>query len=110
MKVFQRWINYARHWLIYCAAYGFTQNYQGIMEGNYHNEILHNTFHESSMNILKKSMKEFTYCSAGIIKLELSAQTIKEYNLYLRVLLIADFVSGMTDTFARTLYQELSGI
>ena len=34
----------------------------------------------------------------------------KEYNLYLRVLLIADFVSGMTDTFARTLYQELSGI
>ena len=61
VKVFQRWINYARHWLIYCAAYGFTQNYQGIMEGNYHNEILRNTFHESSMNILKKSMKEFTY-------------------------------------------------
>ena len=34
----------------------------------------------------------------------------KEYNLYLRILLIADFISGMTDTFARTLYQELNGI
>ena len=34
----------------------------------------------------------------------------KEYNLYLRVLLIADYISGMTDTYAKTLYQELSGI
>lgn len=162
MKAFQKWINYVRHWLIYCAAYGFTQNYKAIMEGNYYNEIIYNTHHESSMNIMKKSMKEFTYCSDGIIKLELSAQTIiegllerfvfaaidwdvpsrsrmtshkaqkklmtlvsenhkaayqkykskddKEYNLYLRILLIADFISGMTDTFARTLYQELSGI
>lgn len=33
-----------------------------------------------------------------------------EYNLYLRLLLIADFVSGMTDTYAKYLYQELSGI
>lgn len=34
----------------------------------------------------------------------------EEYNLYLRLLLIADFISGMTDTYAKTLYQELSGI
>lgn len=114
------------------------------------------------MDILKKSMTQFTFCSSPILKLELSAETIiegllerfvpaaidwevssasritkrkaekklmklvsenhkaayfkckkeddKEYNLYLCLLLIADFVSGMTDTYAKTLYQELSGI
>ena len=162
LQAFQKWINYARHWLIYCAAYGFTQNYKDIMEGNFFDEIIDNTFHTGSMAILKNAMVEFTYCSKEIIKLELSAETIiegllkrfvpaaidwdvksnsrltvrkaekklmtlvsdnhkaayfnyrstddKEYNLYLRVLLIADFVSGMTDTYAKNLYQELSGI
>ena len=33
----------------------------------------------------------------------------RTYNLYLRVLMIADFVSDMTDGFAKGLYQELSG-
>lgn len=162
LQAFQKWINYTRHWLIYCAAYGFTQNYKEIMEGSFVDEIIHATNHEGSMAILKSAMKEFTFCSPEIIKLELSAETIiegllerfvpaaiewdvesksrltkrkagkklmtlvsdnhkaayvkyksldnKEYNLYLRVLLIADFVSGMTDTYAKTLYQELSGI
>ena len=35
LQAFQRWINYVRHWLVYCAAYGFTHNYQKIMEGNF---------------------------------------------------------------------------
>lgn len=34
----------------------------------------------------------------------------KEYNLYLRLLLVADFVSGMTNSYAKTLYHELNGI
>jgi len=33
----------------------------------------------------------------------------ENFNLYLRLLMVADYVSGMTDTFARTLYRELSG-
>lgn len=32
------------------------------------------------------------------------------YDLYLRLLMVTDYVSGMTDTYARTLYRELSGI
>ncbi len=32
------------------------------------------------------------------------------FNLYLRILMVTDFISGMTDTYARTLYRELSGI
>lgn len=30
--------------------------------------------------------------------------------LYLRLLLVTDFVCGMTDSYAKRLYQELSGI
>lgn len=162
LQAFQKWINYTRHWLVYCAAYGFTHNYQSIMEGSYFSEIISNTNHEGTMAILKSAMVQFTFCSSEIIKLELSAETIiegllerfvpasidwkvssisritkrkaekklmtlvsenhkaaylknkktddEEYNLYLRLLLIADFISGMTDTYAKTLYQELGGI
>lgn len=34
----------------------------------------------------------------------------EQKNLYLRLLMVADYISGMTDTFARTLYRELCGI
>ncbi len=30
------------------------------------------------------------------------------YNLYLRILMVTDFISGMTDSYARSLYRELS--
>lgn len=163
LQAMQKWINYTRHWLLYCAAYGFVRDYTDIMEGNFQSEIISNTFHEKTMGILKDAMKKFTYCSPGVLRLELSAEKIigglldrfvpaaviwginlsenqkyrktsaeklmslvsenhkkayfdnkkpddPEYNLYLRVLLIADFVSGMTDTYAKTLYQELNGI
>lgn len=31
-------------------------------------------------------------------------------NLYLRFLMVTDFISGMTDSYAKQLYQELNGI
>ena len=34
----------------------------------------------------------------------------EEEKLYLRLLLVTDFVSGMTDTYAKDLYQKLNGI
>ena len=34
----------------------------------------------------------------------------KEEKLYLRLLLVTDFICGMTDSYAKQLYQELSGI
>lgn len=33
-----------------------------------------------------------------------------EEKLYLRLLLVTDFICGMTDSYAKTLYQELNGI
>lgn len=32
------------------------------------------------------------------------------YNLYLRFLMVTDFISGMTDSYAKNLYQSLNGI
>lgn len=162
LRAMQKWINHIRHWLLYCAAYGFTKNYRQIMEGSFQSEIIAGTFHEGSMKILKEAMVRFTYGARQIITLELSAETIiegllerfvpaainwgvesadrankkksdkklmtlvsdnhkaaylrckreddPEYDLYLRLLLVADFVSGMTDTYAKSMYQELSGI
>jgi len=40
-----------------------------------------------------------------------SAKTGNEaWDLYLRLLMVTDYISGMTDTYARTLYRELYGI
>lgn len=114
------------------------------------------------LQILKKAMAEFAFNTPGILKLELSAQTIlsflspkfvravlygdyqdkghgfvpskadkkflavfsgnykqdyeaaktgdEAFDLYLRLLMVTDYISGMTDSYARTLYRELSGI
>lgn len=34
----------------------------------------------------------------------------ERFDLYLRLLMVTDYISGMTDSYARTLYRELSGI
>ena len=34
----------------------------------------------------------------------------EEEKLYLRLLLVTDYVCGMTDSYAKNLYQELKGI
>ena len=31
-------------------------------------------------------------------------------NLYLRFLMVTDFISGMTDSYAKNLYNELNGV
>ncbi|WP_231723208.1 deoxyguanosinetriphosphate triphosphohydrolase [Caviibacter abscessus] len=37
-------------------------------------------------------------------------ENIYNYKLYLRLLLVTDFISGMTDNYSKTLYQELKSI
>ena len=32
-----------------------------------------------------------------------------QYDIYLRLLLVVDYISGMTDSYAKSLYQELNG-
>lgn len=39
-----------------------------------------------------------------------SRSDAEDNNLYLRFLMVTDYISGMTDSFAKNLYQELNGI
>lgn len=161
-KAFKVWLNYTRRWLMYVSVYRFSYKYREIMEGSYSGDLFEATNHSITIKILKDAMKEFAYDTPGILKLELSAQTIlsfllenfvhavlyydyqdevnkyvpskadkkyisifsenykrdyergktgdEAFDLYLRLLMVTDYISGMTDSYARTLYRELSGI
>lgn len=55
--------------------------------------------------------KYLTICSDNFKQDYNAAKTGDEiYDLYLRLLMVTDYISGMTDSYARTLYRELSGI
>lgn len=160
VKAFKDWLVYTRRWLMYVAVYRFSRSYSDIMAGTYSNDLFYETNHSITIEILKDTMKHFVFNSSGILKLELSSQTIlsflldkfihavlyfdnenetfhsskvdKKYlsifsdnykedyrlsktgqeatDLYLRLLMVTDYISGMTDSYARTLYRELSGI
>ncbi|MBD5119314.1 MAG: deoxyguanosinetriphosphate triphosphohydrolase [Clostridiales bacterium] len=160
---FHRWLHYTRRWLMHNATFRFSKEYGSIINGRFQEELFSDVNHTITMKILKNAMKEFVYNSPGILRLELSAQTIisflldkfvhavlyfgceddtyqltqadrkclhlisdnyrndyekeksgheddEQYCLYLRLLMVTDYISGMTDSFARTLYRELSGI
>lgn len=74
------------------------------------------------INILSENQRHIYqfYSNLYINKLEKEYENIEKdeifyekeyrYKLYLRLLLVTDYLSGMTDSFIKTLYQELSGI
>ena len=161
-NAFRDWLRDTRRWLMYVAVYCFSKNYRSIMNGTYRNDLFTGTNHSLTIKILKKALGEFVFDTNGILKLELSAQTIlsflldkfvhavlydgyedeslgfaptkadkkylsifsdnykrdykkartgeEGYDLYLRLLMVTDYISGMTDSYARDLYRELSGI
>ncbi|MCL2421639.1 MAG: dNTP triphosphohydrolase [Defluviitaleaceae bacterium] len=177
IEIFKNWTVNVQKWLMYVAAWRFAENYDGkgryansfgsIIDGTYSYDLFRDTNHQYTVEMMKEALQEFVFNDHGILKLELSAQTIissllngfinaarhplmpweeeksknkyegskadrkylellsKNYkndydkakidsdeaqNLYLRLLMITDFISGMTDSYAQTLYRELSGI
>ena len=160
--IFHAWLLQVRNWLMYAAVYRFSKNYEDIMAGRYQEDLFYETNHVLTLQILKNITAEYAYDSAGILRLELAAESIvtfllekyvhavlccdKQYqdsankptssdrkylatmprehlldyqrartgdeatDLYLRILMATDFLSGMTDGYARTLYREARGI
>ncbi|MFR7590535.1 MAG: deoxyguanosinetriphosphate triphosphohydrolase [Longibaculum sp.] len=161
--VIKKWMNSTRDSLMNCAAYYFVENYEKIMSGQFDGDLFQNTFHEKTIDILKKLAIKFIFCDEKIMKLEISGsmiinsllnkfvnaiirydmkdetmskenqklinllphyyidiyyQEIKELGddvtegdkLYLRLLLVTDYISGMTDSYAKRLYFELNGL
>ena len=62
-------------------------------------ELLSDNYEKSYRNELKR-FEETTD----------NPETIIQYDIYLRLLLVVDYICGMTDSFAKSLYQELTGM
>ncbi|MBQ6250080.1 deoxyguanosinetriphosphate triphosphohydrolase [Ruminococcus sp.] len=154
----QRWIIYVQGALLRCAAFGFTSNYDAIMEGSFPKELLAVSHGNAIACALGDMAYRYVFSSKEIYKLEIAAGEIYEFllnkltraavlydteyessaieqrimrlvsenyirayrvsaegkseaeRLYLRLMLVTDYICGMTDGYARKLYRELSGI
>ena len=155
----KNWIVRVQGFLISCATFGFTSNYEQIMEGTYCHDLFHGTFGEKLMDLLGDMAYRYVFTSPQIYKMEVTESVIINFlmdkfmtaamkydnpqetpdsidkrmisfvsdnykscyhshsrgkseteKLYLRLLLITDYICGMTDSYAKRLYQELNAI
>lgn len=152
------WIVTVQGFLISCATYGFTRNYNAIMNGTYTKDLFYGTHGAALHDLLGDVAYRHVFVSHPIFKVELSAATVLHYlldkftdaaiyydtdheltdvqeklmtlisenykfiyrkqsagkspeeKLYLRLLLVTDYICGMTDSYAKQLYQDLNGI
>lgn len=152
----KNWIVQVQGFLINCATFGFTSNYEEIMEGGYPHDIFHGTYAEELMDLLGDMAYRKVFTTPDIYKMEVAESVIlnfimdkfvnavlyydtdanlgeidkrivsfisenyksayhyhadgksEEEKLYLRLLLVTDYVCGMTDSYAKRLYQELN--
>lgn len=154
----KNWIVQVQGYLISCATYGFTSNYDAIMEGSYPYDIFKGTYGEDLMDLLGDMAYRRVFSTPDIYKMEVAESVILDFllnkfvnaviyydtdvelnkiekrlvsfisenyktayhnhaegkseaeKLYLRLLLVTDYVCGMTDSYAKRLYQELNAI
>lgn len=155
----KNWIVRVQGFLINCATFAFTSNYQAIMEGRYPNDLFCHTFAEKLMDLLGDLAFRKVFTSDAIFRMEVAESAMIDFlmdqfvnaviyydepgqkmgsiesrlvsfissnyknayhyhaegkdeaeRLYLRLLLVTDFICGMTDSYAKRLYQELTAI
>ena len=155
----KNWIVRVQGFLINCATYGFTSNYNEIMAGRYEHDLFYHTFAEKLMDMLGDLAFREVFTSDTIYRMEVAEATRIDYlmdrfvsavikyddkeekmgtldirmvsfissnyknayhfqaqgksdeeRLYLRLLLVTDYICGMTDSYAKRLYQELKAI
>lgn len=154
----KNWIVSAQGFLISCATFGFTSNYDKIMAGTFCHDLFYGTYGQRLMDLLGDMAYRYVFSSMAIYKMEVSESTIlndlmdklvhavlyydteepqdtidrrvvsfisdnyknayklqaagksEEEKLYLRLLLVTDYVCGMTDSYAKRLYQEMNGM
>lgn len=154
----KNWIVQVQGFLINCATFGFTSNYEAIMSGRYGQDLFHGTYGEKLMDLLGTMAYKEVFCSKDIYKMEIIESVMLDFlleqfvgaiiyydteitlgtidkrmiafisdnyrnayhiqsegkseaeKLYLRLLLVTDFICGMTDSYAKRLYQEMKAI
>lgn len=155
----KNWIVRVQGFLLNCATYGFTSNYEAIMKGEYKHDLFYHTFAEKLMDLLGDFAFREVFTSDAIYRMEVSESAMLDYlmekfvsaaikyddnteklgtiesrmiwfisdnyknayhrqargkseeeKLYLRLLLVTDYICGMTDSYAKRLYQELNAM
>ena len=155
----KNWIVRVQGFLINCATFGFTSNYNEIMQGTYKHDLFYRTFAQHLMDLLGDLAYREVFTSDAIFKMEVAESSVLNYlmnkfvsaivkyddpgqklgsidtkivsfisnnykrayhfhsegkseieKLYLRLLLVTDYICGMTDSYAKRLYQELNAI
>ena len=154
----KNWIVQVQGHLINCATFGFTKNYNAIMEGTYGKDIFSGTYGDGLMELLGDMAYRKVFVTPSIYKMEVAESVILNFlmdkfvnavlyydtdvklgdidkrmvsfisenyksayhkqaegkdeveKLYLRLLLVTDYICGMTDSYAKRLYQELNAI
>ena len=154
----KNWIVQVQGFLINCATFGFTSNYEAIMEGAYSKDIFSGTYGQGLMELLGDMAYRRVFTTPAIYKMEIAESVILNFlmnkfvgavlyydtdvelseidkrivsfisdnyksayhqqangkdegeKLYLRLLLVTDYICGMTDSYAKRLYQEMNAI
>ena len=155
----KNWIVRVQGFLINCATYGFTSNYNEIMAGRYEHDLFYHTFAEKLMDMLGDLAFREVFTSDTIYRMEVAEATMIDYlmdrfvsavikyddkeekmgtldirmvsfissnyknayhfqaqgksdeeRLYLRLLLVTDYIFVMKDRYSKRLYQELNAI
>ncbi len=155
----KNWIVRMQGFLINCATYGFTSNYEAIMAGTYKHDLFYQTYGQRLMDLLGDMAYRRVFATETIYRNEVREGVMLDYlmdrfvgailyydtpgvnldtvdkrlisfissnyksayhyhatgkseveRLYLRLLLVTDYICGMTDSYAKRLYQEMKGI
>ncbi len=154
----KNWVVQMQGFLINCATYGFTSNYEAIMNGTYGQDLFYGTYAKELMELLGDMAYRRVFSTPEIYKMEVAESVMLDFlmdkfvravlyydtdvklseidkrmisfisenyksayhcqaegkeedeKLYLRFLLVTDYICGMTDSYAKRLYQELNAM
>lgn len=154
----KNWIVQVQGFLINCATFGFTSNYEAIMNGSYNHDLFYGTFAAKLMDLLGDMAYRRVFATPKIYKMEVAEGVMLDFlmdkfvkaviyydtdvhlneidermisfisenyktayhmqaagkdeieKLYLRLLLVTDYICGMTDSYAKRFYQEINAI
>ena len=75
----KNWIISAQGFLINCATFGFTSNYDSIMDGSFRKDLFYGTYGEKLMDLLGDMAQRRVFSTREIYKMEVYESTILNY-------------------------------
>ena len=75
----KNWIVRVQGFLINCATFGFTSNYNAIMKGEYRYDLFHRTFAEKLMDLLGDLAFRKVFTSDAIYRMEVAESAMIDF-------------------------------